>query len=205
MDHRSPTAAHVSRHARPGAVIALPFLRCAILSLALGLPAGAQQPAAAPDLVLRLMFDDCLGFARDGAEPFDGVAAPAFDAADVRALRPYFPASARAFRLDGQPYLAFIGTDSGRRFCAVLQAVEDAPDGMQLDAAFIEAASDRAAGLGLVLDHRQDSYGRTDALWRQPQFQQDPTLGIVVSLSLGPAGSEMPHLMALGASAPALP
>lgn len=175
-----------------------------LLALTLALSARADEPGRDEDFALRLMFDDCLAYARDGATPFQGIAEPAPQDALLQALAPYFPASATALRLTGHDYLAFWGADGGRRFCAVVEAQQDAPDGLRVAADFFDRVDALARDEGLVQDMNHEAYSRRDARWREPAQAEDPFKGLVLSLSVGPVGVETAHLQALGASAPLL-
>lgn len=183
--------------------------RAACIALLAALPAMAGAPGRDEDLAMRLIFDDCLAYARDGRPPFAGVAEPAPEDAMLAALAPFFPASARALRLTapeagGQPYLAFWGSEDGRRFCAVVEAVQDAPDGLRVAPGFLERLDAKAQDEGLVIDMNHEAYSRRDARWREPQHAEDPFRGLVLSASVGPIGSETEHVQALGASGPEL-
>lgn len=181
-------------------------MRVLALMIALGfpLPALAEGPGRDEGFALRLIFDECLAYARDGVPPLAGIADPAPGDAAVLALAAHFPASATGLRLTGQDYVAFWGTDSGRRFCAVVEADEGAVDGLRVAPGFIDRADARARETGLVQEMRHEAYGRRDARWREPQYADDPARGIILSVSIGPTGSATEHVQALGASGPVL-
>jgi hypothetical protein len=175
-----------------------------LTALGLPLPALADEPGRDEGLALRLIFDECLGYARDGTPPLAGIAAPAPDDAAVRALAADFPASATRLRLVDQDYVAFWGSEGGRRFCAVVEATQDTEDGLRVAPGFLDRADDRAMTEGLVQEMSHEAYGRRDTRWREARHADDPARGIIVSVSIGPTGSETEHVQALGASGPVL-
>jgi hypothetical protein len=179
-------------------------IRATLLLLALALPAQAREAGRDEDFALALIFDHCLAFVRDGATPFDGIAAPAPRDDTLAALAPWFPASSRAMRLNDWHYLAFWGTEGGKRFCALIEADQEAPDGMRTGPDFMARVTSRAQGAGLATEMLHEAYARRDGRWIEPRFSDDPQKGIVVSVSVGPLGSATEHVQALGASGPVL-
>jgi hypothetical protein len=126
----------------------------ALLSL-LALPAMAEGLVDNQGLVLRLIFEDCLGYVRSGARPFAGLA--------LAPLRPEveagFPEAAlqvlNRYQLLSERYYTYWGEYDGTRLC-VISVVDDfadhspiltvAPDG------FLDKVSLRADQEGLT-DH----------------------------------------------------
>ena len=180
------------------------MIRAALILLALALPARAEGPGRDQPFVLALIFDHCLAYARDGATPFQGIAAPAPQDPALAALAADFPASAHALRLTGWEYLAFWGSANGRRFCAVIEAGQGAPDGLRVGPDLFDAITARAAAADLVPDLQHEAYDRLEGRWRAATAEDDPLRGPVISVSIGPLGSATEHLQALGASAPEL-
>jgi hypothetical protein len=179
-------------------------IRATLILLALALPARAGEAGRDEDFALALIFDHCLAFVRDGATPFRGIAAPAPPDDALAALAPWFPASSHALRLNDWSYLAFWGTEGGKRFCALIEADQEAPDGMRTGPDFMEQVTARAQGEGLANEMLHEAYARRDGRWIEPRFLDDPQKGIVVSVSVGPLGSATEHVQALGASAPVM-
>ncbi len=179
-------------------------IRAALLVLALALPARAEEAGRDEDFALALIFDHCLAFVRDGTTPFTGIAAPAPRDAALAALAPWFPASSHAMRLNDWAYLGFWGTEGGKRFCALIEADQDAPDGMRTGPDFTDRVTARAQAEGLANEMVHEAYSRRDGRWIEPRFAEDPQKGIVLSVSVGPLGSETEHVLALGASGPVL-
>jgi hypothetical protein len=95
-----------------------------VLALTQALPVAAQDRVDNKALVLRLIFDDCLGFVRDGTPPFAGLA--------LAPLRPEveaaLPQAARALpdrhQLLSQRYFAYWGESGTDRIC-VISATDD--------------------------------------------------------------------------------
>lgn len=175
-----------------------------VLALALSVPARAESPGRDQPFVLALIFDHCLAYARDGATPFLGIAAPAPLDPALSALAADFPASAQTLRLTGWDYLAFWGSQNGRRFCAVVEAGQAPPDGLRVGPDLFDQITAQAAASGLVPDLQHAAYDRRDGRWRAADQMDDPFRGPVISVSVGPLGSATEHLQALGASAPEL-
>lgn len=180
------------------------MIRAGLLVLALALPARADAADRDEDFALALIFNHCLAFVRDGATPFQGIAAPAPRDGTLAALAPWFPASARAMRLNDWAYLGFWGTEGGKRFCALIEADQEAVDGMRTGPHFMDRVTERAQDQGLAEEMVHEAYSRRDGRWIEPRFAEDPQKGIVLSVSVGPLGSETEHVRALGASGPVL-
>jgi hypothetical protein len=106
---------------RPHAVARIGLLA---LTLTQGLPAAAQDRVDNKALVLRLIFQDCLGFVRDGRRPFAGL--------DLAPLRPEveaaLPAAAKALpdrhQLLSERYFTYWGESGTDRLC-VISAADD--------------------------------------------------------------------------------
>lgn len=98
-------------------------------------PAGAQtMPAEAirenEPLVMRLIFEDCLGYVRHGRTPFKGLATrPASPAAAAQIPGPMFSFGPKVELLSPR-YVAAWGSGEGSRYCSVLTVLAgNAPSG----------------------------------------------------------------------------
>ena len=130
-----------------------PLLLAAFLLMA---ASPACPPAVAPNepLVMRIIFEDCLGYVRHGRTPFEGLATRPAAAAAIEQLPARMPDRGKAIELLSPRYVASWGEDADGRHCyvgTVFAAVEaGVPVRLGVPAAgFLRRVTRRAAEEGL--------------------------------------------------------
>ena len=129
-------------------------LFAACLTLALGvLPAEATEIKADEPLVMRLIFEDCLGYIREGKTPFEGLDARPASKKAMEVL-PTLPYAAPPLELLSPRYVAAWGSDERNSYCMVRSVWEDIAStdgllGVQKDG-FISRVSKRAIAAGIT-------------------------------------------------------
>lgn len=171
------------------------MLGCALsLLLGLALPAAAQTIAVNEPLVMRLIFDDCLGYVVDKRAPFEGLDMSDLSPEVERSLLKVERRHNRKHLLSDR-YYAIWGEDEHGRHC-MIRSVDDprlpALLGVQT-AGFLDRLSARAAAAGMTeADVDPPIF---DALhvhgWSEPGGDNDRELRMTVLPALAPEGSEV--------------
>lgn len=104
----------------------LPLLLC------LAAPLAAQTPQITEDepLVMRLVFDECVGFVVDGTEPFDGLPLFGISPQGASILNDRLPADAARYHIFSTRYVATWGHDDSYPFCLIQSDLESDEPGV---------------------------------------------------------------------------
>jgi hypothetical protein len=136
-----------------------------LLATVLAAPSAAQDRIDAEPLVMRLIFQDCLGYVRTGTRPFVGL--------DLSPMRPEVEASLSAaarrlperHQLLSERYFTYWGQDGGTRLC-VISATDDHADHPPIltvrHEGFLDRVGLRATAEGMTehdLPERFDMFG----------------------------------------------
>ncbi len=130
------------------------FLAACLLFATLGHAHAAEQVEEHEALVMRLVFDDCLGFLRHGRTPFQGLATRPASAAGARQFPAAMPDRNQIVELLSPRYLAAWGADANGRHCIVKLALDPWPPpepgllGVR-PAGFVARVTARATAAGL--------------------------------------------------------
>lgn len=169
------------------AVLAAVLLMC---------PAGASARAAEVEeneaLVMRIVFEDCLGYIRNGKTPFQGLhTGPASDEA-AKTLHPMMRAYGTVMELLSPRYVASWGEAPDSRFCAVMTVYGiTAPGqlGVRPDA-FIARVTERAAAAGLTQAETSGVFSPINSTrWSEPVTGTDANPKRPVSVSIMPTSA----------------
>lgn len=163
-------------------------------ALAVTVFAAIAAPAKAADierneaLVMRIVFDDCLGYIRDGKQPFDGVGTfPLVREEVVRGPPAHMTVRREVVHLINQRYQAAWGEDTtGLRFCLVFTDIT-ADDPMQLGVdpwGFLARVTERAAREGLTEALVGNEFSPIEmSVWSEPE--EHPGYNRVVIMPTG--------------------
>jgi hypothetical protein len=151
-----------------------PLLLAAFLSM-------AASPAVAPNepLVMRIIFEDCLGYIRDRRTPFAGLATRPASKAAIEQLPARMPDRGKAVELLSTRYVASWGEDPDGRHCfvgTVFAATEaGVPVRLGMPAAgFLRPVTLRAAAVGLPDAMVADEFSPlATSLWSEPDTGHD--------------------------------
>ncbi len=171
-----------------------PALSAAAVLLAMAIPSGAEDRPDAEALVMRLIFQDCLGYVRDGSPPFAALA--------LGPLRPEveagLPEAARRLpdrhELLSPRYYTHWGKDGTTRLCVISAADDYARFPALLTVrheGFLDRVSQRAAAEGLTehaLPERFDMHGTPT--WSEPG--NDPAELRIVAIPYEPTVEGVP-------------
>ncbi|KQQ31281.1 hypothetical protein ASF53_00765 [Methylobacterium sp. Leaf123] len=100
-----------------------------ILCLA-ALPARAVEIEENEPLVMRLIFEDCLGYIRHGRTPFEGLATRPASREAIDQLPPRAPDREKAVELLSPRYVASWGQDADGRHCLIFTVWSALRDGL---------------------------------------------------------------------------
>lgn len=150
----------------------LPFL----LIVALGtIPVEAQEMATNEDLVMRLIFEDCLGYIRNGTTPFEGLATRPASAAAVAELPGYLRHATPPLQLLSSRYVASWGSDEKNSYCSVRTVWDDIADSQGLlgvkTQGFISRLAKRAIAAGLTERDPGEAFSPVSTI----SFHEPPT------------------------------
>ena len=155
------------------------LLLVAVLLPMAALPAVSAQMAANEPLVMRIIFEDCLGYVRHGRTPFKGLATRPATAAVIEQLPARMPNRNDAVELLSPRYVASWGEDADSRYCyvgAVFKAVEaGVPVRLGVPAAdFLRHVTRRALGEGLRDAMVADKFSQlSTSAWSEPDTGHD--------------------------------
>ena len=129
----------------------------AVALLLLTLPAAAEERIEANEpLVMRLVFDECLGFARDGKAPFEGLTRGPVPADVLEGLgrsADFVGRGAQTCFIVSSRYVAIWGLDDWRRAFCTVQTPYDAEGPRKLGVdprGFLQRVAERARREGLT-------------------------------------------------------
>ena len=167
----------------------LPLLFAVLLPMA---PSPAASAPVVPDepLVMRIIFEDCLGYVRHGHTPFQGLATRPADSTAIEQLPARMPDRGKAMELLSSRYVVSWGEDADSRHCyvgVVFAAVEaDAPVRLGVPAAgFLQRVTRRAADEGLRDALVADEFSPLAiSTWSEPETGHDRGPLRPVSMSL---------------------
>ncbi len=170
----------------------LPVL-AALLAASSGVaPAHAAAVEENEALVMRIVFEECLGYIRSGTMPFVGLhTGPASEEA-AKTLHPMMRAHGTAVELLSPRYVASWGEAADSRFCAVM-TVYGTPDPGKLGVrpeSFIAHVDDRAAQAGLTLAETSGVFSPVNSTrWAEPVTGTDAVPQRPVSVSIMPTAA----------------
>lgn len=112
-------------------------------------------------LVMRLIFDDCLGYIRDDKAPFQGLATRVASVDVIGTLSSHSSEHGKVVELLSPRYVAAWGEDKDARYCVVRMAWSDQrPPGVGLlgvrSAGFLTRVAERAAAEGITERYPDD-------------------------------------------------
>jgi hypothetical protein len=141
-----------------------------------GLAGLATVPARADEaLVMRLIFEDCLGYVRHGRTPFAGLATRPAPPAVIAELPARMPDRDKAVELLSPRYVASWGADAMARHCMVrtvfeaVQAGAPAKLGVKAEG-FVSRVDARAKAAGLTQAETAEHFSPIASnLWSEPR------------------------------------
>jgi hypothetical protein len=156
-----------------------------------GLAGLATVPARADEaLVMRLIFEDCLGYVRHGRTPFAGLATRPAPPAVIAELPARMPDRDKAVELLSPRYVASWGADAMARHCMVrtvfeaVQAGAPAKLGVKAEG-FVSRVDARAKAAGLTQAETAEHFSPIASnLWSEPGTGHESGPLRPVSLSL---------------------
>lgn len=159
---------------------------------AIGTPARAAAVEENEALVMRIVFEDCLGYIRGSKTPFVGLhTGPASEAA-IKTLHPMMRAHGTVVELLSPRYVASWGEAPDSRFCAVM-TVYDATDPGKLGVrpeGFIAHVNERAAKAGLTEGETSGVFSPVSSTrWSEPVTGSDAGPNRPVSMSIMPTSA----------------
>lgn len=149
--------------------------------------AGIERNEA---LVMRIMFEDCLGYVRRGQMPFGGLKTRPARAKVIETLPALMPGRERAVELLSPRYVASWGQDTNGRHCYVGSSFEAVAAGARAllgvpVQGFLERVTTRAAAEGLTAVGVADEFSPlSTSFWSEPETGHDSGPGRPVSVSL---------------------
>ncbi|MEN5084340.1 hypothetical protein ABE438_17805 [Bosea sp. TWI1241] len=156
-----------------------------------GLAGLATVPARADEaLVMRLIFEDCLGYVRHGRTPFAGLATRPAPPAVIAELPARMPDRDKAVELLSPRYVASWGADAMARHCMVRTVFEAAQAGAPAKlgvraAGFVARVDARAKAAGLTQAETAERFSPIASnLWSEPGTGHESGPLRPVSLSL---------------------
>lgn len=165
-------------------------VRLAALLLLAAAPAHPAPMERNEALVMRLIFEDCLGYVRHGRTPFKGLPTHPASQEAIDGLPGAMPDRGRAVELLSQRYVASWGEDADARHCyigTVFSAVEaGVPARLGVPAAgFLERVTARAAAEGLRNAAVADRFSPlATSYWSEPETGHDQGPMRPVSVSI---------------------
>jgi hypothetical protein len=150
----------------------MPFMKWLALILLLSIPAHAEDTGDNEALVMRLIFEDCLGYVRDEKLPFQGLETfPLSTKVEASLSEEALAIPNRLHLLSGR-YIAIWGISGTSRSCSI-GVVDDPfeyPEILTVRAdGFIARVTERANRLGLTDAPWQDTYNVGIAYsWSEP-------------------------------------
>ncbi|MDU7519938.1 MAG: hypothetical protein E7K72_00860 [Roseomonas mucosa] len=165
----------------------LPLIAATLLA---ALPARAAELQRDEPLVMRIIFEDCLGYVRVGRTPFAGLPTRPATAAAVGRLPARMPDRDRAIELLSPRYTASWGEDANGRHCYVGSSYEADQAGLPglLGApvrGFLKRVTARATAEGLTQNGVADELSTlSTSYWSEPETGHDRGPGRPVSVSL---------------------
>lgn len=159
--------------------------------LLIGAAAHAGEIEENEPLVMRLIFEDCLGYVRDGNEPFQGLATQPAAPEAIDRLPTRMPDREKAVELLSPRYIAAWGADGDYRYCAVHTVRND--DGSIVGSGllgvppegFLERITKRAVAEGLTESFLGDEFSPLEInSWSEPEtgYEVGPLKPISFSL-----------------------
>ncbi len=161
-----------------------------VAALLAALPARAAEVESNEPLVMRIIFQDCLGYIRHGRVPFAGLPTRPAAAAAIRQLPARMPDREQAVELLSPRYTASWGEDANGRHCYVGSSFEADQAGVPrlLGAparGFLERVTARATAEGLTQHGVADELSPlSTSFWSEPETGHDRGPERPVSFSL---------------------
>lgn len=157
----------------------LHFLLLIAATLLIVLPARAAEVESNEPLVMRIIFEDCLGYVRRGQVPFAGLPTRPAAAAAIGRLPARMPNRDKAVELLSPRYTASWGEDANGRHCYVGSSFEADQAGLRglLVApaqGFLERATARANAEGLTeAGVAEELSPLASSYWSEPETGHD--------------------------------
>jgi len=154
------------------------------------LPARAAEVQRNEPLVMRIIFEDCLGYVRAGRTPFAGLPTRPASSAAIERLPTRMPDRERAVELLSPRYTASWAEDANGRHCYVGSSYEADQAGLPglLGApvrGFLKRVTTRATAEGLTQNGVADELSTlSTSYWSEPETGHDRGAGRPVSVSL---------------------
>jgi len=166
-----------------------------IASVGAGGAARGEPVAENEALVMRVIFDDCLGYVRDNRTPFAGLRTRPAPPAALRSLRS--PPSGRVGTVEllSPRYIAHWGTSEGDRYCTINRAdyghtkAGSATLGVRR-AGFVARVDARAARAGLTQRDGDELSPVSLLSWSQPGRDAPTGPGRPISFTIIPTAAD---------------
>jgi hypothetical protein len=162
------------------------LIRAMLFTLALlPLPAAAQDFEANEALLMRLIFDDCVGFVKDGIEPFDGLKTEE-PSAEEKSLVELTGKDLSATVIQNRTYLAWWGTVAGKKACTIFRGVErqdQQTSGIPLQR-LLDQADLRAKDLGLEITPQDTDSRFVERDWIEAGVDRRKALTVSMTLNV---------------------
>lgn len=166
------------------------FVALIAAALLCPLPLCASEVQAGEPLVMRIIFEDCLGYIRHGRVPFQGLATRPAHPERIRELPARMPDREKSVELLSPRYVASWGEDMNARHCRVSSShaagVAEVPALLGVPAkGFLERVTARAAAEGMREGSVADELSPLSVnSWSEPQTDEGNGARRHVSFSL---------------------
>ncbi|WP_108810173.1 hypothetical protein [Sphingorhabdus sp. Alg231-15] len=161
------------------------------------LPVAASEPRTIEDnepLVMRIIFDDCLGFVQKDIAPFEGLALLPITARGRDMVRARYTENGAIHHLFSDRYVVAWGEDSEDRYCILLTSrPSDEPMMLGVEpAGFPTRLTERADAVGMTENDMPGEFSPLNTMsWRKPDADGKPGLRMVVMPTDGVEGQKI--------------
>lgn len=172
--------------------LVLAVLAAVLATSSIGSPARAEVVEENEALVMRIVFEDCLGYIRNGKTPFQGLhTGPASDEA-AKTPHSMMRLHGTVIELLSPRYVASWGEAPDSRFCAVMTVYGIADPGKLgvRSEGFIARVTERAAQAGLTQGETSGVFSPIHSTrWAEPETGSDAGPKRPVSVSIMPTAA----------------
>ncbi|MCP1548225.1 MULTISPECIES: hypothetical protein [Methylorubrum] len=168
-----------------------------LLAVCLGAsPAHAAEIEENEPLVMRLIFEDCLGYIRHGRTPFEGLATRPASREAIDQLPSRVPNREQAIELLSPRYVASWGRDADGGHCLIFTVWSAVRDGLPMRLGvrakdFLGRVTERARAAGLDEAFPADTFSPlATSLWSEKSTGHDAAPLRPVSFTILPTGGD---------------
>jgi|GEM_PF-2133969 len=162
------------------------LIRAMLFALTLlPLPAAAQDFEENEALLMRLTFDDCAGFVKDGIDPFDGLETEELSA-EEKSVVEHIGKDVSATVIQNRTYFASWGTFAGIKICIIFRGFErqdQQTSGIPLQR-LLDQADLRAEDLGLLISPQDTDSGFVERDWIEAGVDRRKALMVSMTLNV---------------------